>query len=160
MLFQNGDNLHDSRSGGRNLHGRRRSTWGKHKAQAELKDFNDLNIMVEVRNSASGGWHGVYDDEQLQAIDFGVPSGDTDNNDVVEQSLFMEDGLKEIEESLGSFDIGDMPNMDEASDEDLIKAYNDAMALDIEPENPDVEFAMAGLGSGLLDDDGDHRQIT
>jgi hypothetical protein len=28
--------------------------------------------MVEVRNSASGGWHGIYDDEQLQVIDFGI----------------------------------------------------------------------------------------
>ena len=37
--------------------------------------------------------------------------------------------------------------MDEMSDEDLIHAYNDVMALDIEPESADVKFAMKGLGS-------------
>ena len=110
-------------------------------------DFGDLNIMVEVRNSASGGWHGVYDDDQLQAIDFGVSTSGSDKGDVVEQSLFMEDGLQEIEESLSQYDIGDMPHMDDVSDEDLIKAYNDAMAIDIEPENPEVEFVMQGGGS-------------
>ncbi|EJK50127.1 hypothetical protein THAOC_30935, partial [Thalassiosira oceanica] len=103
-----------------------------------------------VRNSASGGWHGVYDDEQLQAIDFGVPTGGGGGEvNVVEQSLFMEEsGLQEIEESLGQYQIGEM---DDVSDEDLIKAYEDAMALDIEPESPDVEFAMAGLGSDQVD---------
>ena len=147
-------NLHDSRRGeSSSLPGRRRSLFAPRNSATTgiQKDFDDLNIMVEVRNSASGGWHGVYDDEQLQAIDFGVPSG-SGSDDVVEQSLFMEDGLKEIEESMGSYEIGDM---DDVSDEDLIKAYNDAMAQDIEPESPDVEFAMAGLGSGPMLDDVD-----
>ncbi|KAK1749078.1 hypothetical protein QTG54_001017, partial [Skeletonema marinoi] len=116
--------------------------------------MQDLNVMVEVRNSASGGWHGVYDDEQLQVIDFGMSTGYKDN--VVEQSLFMEDDLKEIEEaSIDHYEIGDI---EDVSDEDLIKAYNDAMAVDIEPENPDLDFTMAGLGSQpVLDED---HQIT
>jgi hypothetical protein len=151
--------------------GRRRSTWMNRRSSSNMEDFNafnDLNIMVEVRNSASGGWHGVYDDEQLQAIDFGTPSssglaGDDDTQDVVEQSLFMEDGLKEIEDGLENYEIGEM---DDVSDEDLIKAYNDAMALDIEPENPDIEFAMAGIGSGGIYDEAginihdEDKQIT
>ncbi|KAL7550927.1 hypothetical protein ACHAWF_018117 [Thalassiosira exigua] len=146
------------------LPGRRRSAWA-HNGNDFTRDLDDLNIMVEVRNSASGGWHGVYDDEQLQAIDFGVPSatnrghssdeGVDGHQDVVEQSLFMEDGLKEIEDEMGHYEIGDM---DDVSDEDLIKAYNDAMALDIEPENPDVEFAMQGLGSDPLPEE--HHTIT
>ena len=139
---------------------RRRSTWGMRRQSSALSALQDLNVMVEVRNSASGGWHGIYDDEQLQAIDFGMSTGYKDN--VVEQSLFMEDDLKEIEEasnpsrhnpSLDNFEI--VGDIDDVSDEDLIKAYNDAMAVDIEPENPDVHFAMAGLGSHVLDDD--HR---
>jgi len=151
-------NLHDGQRGGSsNLQARRRSTWGLHRQSSAMDDFNNLNIMVEVRNSASGGWHGVYDDEQLQAIDFGVPSGSSgDKDDVVEQSLFMEDGLKEIEDSLDNYEIGDM---DDVSDEDLIKAYNDAMALDIEPESPDEEFAMQGIGSAPILPD-DERDIT
>ena len=55
--------------------------------------------------------------------------------------------IEEIEESLSQYDIGDLPHMDDVSDEDLIKAYNDAMAIDIEPENPEVEFVMQGGGS-------------
>jgi hypothetical protein len=133
---------------------RRRSTWGMRRQGSALSALQDLNVMVEVRNSASGGWHGIYDDEQLQVIDFGMSTGYKDN--VVEQSLFMEDDLKEIEEAsnhnptLDSYEIGDL---EDVSDEDLIKAYNDAMAVDIEPENPEVQFAMASLGSHVLDDD-------
>ncbi|KAL7527316.1 hypothetical protein ACHAXR_005607 [Thalassiosira sp. AJA248-18] len=151
------DNLHGSRRGSAASQSRRLSGWGMHrKPKSAMNDFGDLNIMVEVRNSASGGWHGVYDDEQLQAIDFGVPTG-TDKDDVVEQSLFMEDGLKEIEDSLQNYEIGDM---DDVSDEDLIRAYNDAMALDIEPENPDVEFAMQGIGSDEMQLDPDRHEIS
>jgi hypothetical protein len=120
-----------------------------------MKEFtNDLNMAVEVRNSASGGWHGTYGEEQLQSIDFGTPSGEKD--DVVQQSLFMDDALEEIEESSSKYVIGEM---DDVSDEDLIKAYNDAMAVEIEPENPDVEFAMQGVGSiPVLDKD--HHNFT
>ncbi len=129
---------------------RRRSTWGMKRQSSALSALQDLNVMVEVRNSASGGWHGIYDDEQLQVIDFGMSTGYKDN--VVEQSLFMEDDLKEIEEaSIDHYEIGDI---EDVSDEDLIKAYNDAMAVDIEPENPDLDFTMAGLGSQpVLDED-------
>mmetsp|Transcript_18500 Transcript_18500/g.26282 ORF Transcript_18500/g.26282 Transcript_18500/m.26282 type:complete len:1165 (-) Transcript_18500:84-3578(-) len=130
---------------------RRRSTWGMKRKGDALSALQDLNVMVEVRNSASGGWHGVYDDDQLQVIDFGMSTGYRDN--VVEQSLFMEDDLKEIEEasSIDHYEIGDI---EDVSDEDLIKAYNDAMAVDIEPENPDLDFTMAGLGSQpVLDED-------
>jgi len=164
LMDADSNNLHGGLGGRRSSTSRRsppKKMWGLNNGRSRVKkeDFNDLNIMVEVRNSASGGWHGVYDDEQLQAIDFGVHSGDAD--DVVEQSLFMEEGLQEIEESLGQYEIGDMA-MDDVSDEDLIKAYNDAMAIEIEPENPDVEFAMAGIGSHPNDDNEerpDHRRL-
>jgi hypothetical protein len=156
-LMDSSNNLRGRRQSS-SLQGRRSSAWGFNRGHSVAKeDFGDLNIMVEVRNSASGGWHGVYDDEQLQAIDFGVPSADKE--DVVEQSLFMDGDLQEVEDSLSQYEIGGID--DDLTDEDLIKAYNDAMALDIEPENPDVEFAMQGLGSApILDDEGDHRQFT
>jgi hypothetical protein len=35
----------------------------------------------------------------------------------------------------------------DVSDEDLIKAYNEAMAVEVEPDNADVDFAMSGVGS-------------
>jgi hypothetical protein len=53
------------------------------------------------------------------------------------------DEVKEIEDS--AYVIGEMDN--DVSDEELIKAYNEAMAVEIEPESPDVEFAMSGVGS-------------
>ena len=37
--------------------------------------------------------------------------------------------------------------MDEMSEEDLIQAYNDAMALNIKPESADVKFTLQGLKS-------------
>ena len=130
-LMGSGGNLHNQRE--TNLQARRRSTWGlrnkrnkrSSSSSSGLPGIGEMNVMVEVRNSASGGWHGIYDDEQLQAIDFGVPTGG--EVDVVEQSLFMEEsGLQEIEESLGQYQIGEM---DDVSDEDLIKAYEEAMAI-------------------------------
>jgi hypothetical protein len=134
---------------------RKSSAWKANRDKTQMKEFtNDLNMAVEVRNSASGGWHGTYGEEQLQSIDFGTPSGEKD--DVVQQSLFMDDALEEIEESSSKYVIGEM---DDVSDEDLIKAYNDAMAVEIEPENPDVEFAMQGVGSiPVLDKD--HHNFT
>lgn len=72
-----------------------------------------------------------------RTAEFGAPIGD---DGIVEQSLFMENEVTEIE---NNYVIGDL---DDVSDEELLKAYNDAMAVEIEPENPDVEFAMSGLG--------------
>lgn len=120
-------------------------------------------MTVEVRNSACGGWHGVYDDEAIQHIDFlGASKGDQD--DVIEQSLFMEDGVKALEEIENSvhntYSIGDDNDDDdeEVTDEDLIQAYNEAMAMDIEPESEAVaaltkSFNMPNLGS-------EHHEIT
>lgn len=138
-----------------NLQRNRRSTRKSNRDKTQMNEFtNDLNMAVEVRNSASGGWHGIYGEEQLQSIDFGTPSGDKD--DVVQQSLFMDDALEEIEDSSSKYVIGEM---DDVSDEDLIKAYNDAMAVEIEPESPDVEFAMQGVGSiPVLEKD--HHKFT
>ena len=132
-----------------------RSSWRANRDKTQMNEFtNDLNMAVEVRNSASGGWHGIYGEEQLQSLDFGTPGGDKD--DVVQRSLFMDDTLEEIEESSSKYVIGEM---DDVSDEDLIKAYNDAMAVEIEPESPDVEFAMQGIGSiPVLDKD--HHKFT
>jgi hypothetical protein len=162
---------------------RRKSTWGIRSKSSTMDNFRNLNVTIglEVRNSASGGWHGVYDDEQLQAINFGAPDKNEEggagfvnvrNSDSggwhgiysTDDELLSQDnigvvapdgssdiggegldGLKEIEDGLLNYEIGDMD--EDVSDEDLIKAYNDAMALDIEPESEDVEFAMQGIGS-------------
>ena len=52
---------------------------------------------VEVRNSKSGGWQVDLDDDAIQQIDFGS-SRTGGQDDVIEQSLFMEDGLQALEE--------------------------------------------------------------
>lgn len=64
-------------------------------------------------------------EEQLEYIDDGV------------SSLYAKDTLAAGEQTSSNFD----------TDEDLIKAYDAAMAIDIEPENPDVERAMSGSGT-------------
>jgi hypothetical protein len=145
-VIHNTTNLHGSRrqSSG-NVHVPQKSAWRHHNALNPMRNFNP-DVKVEVRNSASGGWHGVYDEDNLQSVDFGVPGANNDG--IVEQSLFMEDEVREIENNLDNYVIGEMDN--DASDEDLIKAYNDAMAVEIEPESPDVEFAMSGVGSSEL----------
>merc|ERR1712194_424332 len=124
---------------------RRKSTWGIRSKSSTMDNFRNLNVTigVKVRNSASGGWHGIYstDDELLSQDNIGVVAPDG-SRDIGGEGL---DGLKEIEDGLLNYEIGDMD--EDVSDEDLIKAYNDAMALDIEPESEDVEFAMQGIGS-------------
>jgi hypothetical protein len=116
---------------------------------------------VEVRNSASGGWHGIYDDEAIQQIDFGTSRGGY-HDDVIEQSLFMEDGLQaleEIEKSVhNNYSIGDDDDEEEVTDEDLIQAYNEAMAIDIEPESEAVAALTRGLNMPNLGSD--HHEIT
>ena len=127
-----------------------------------LNQFEDMNIMVEVRNSASGGWHGVYDDDAIQQIDFlGGPRSASENNDITEQSLFMEDGLQALEEIENSvhnnYSIGDDDEDEEVTDEDLIQAYNEAMAIDIEPESEAVAALTQGLNMPNIGSD--HHEI-
>ncbi|KAL3805431.1 hypothetical protein ACHAW5_009437 [Stephanodiscus triporus] len=137
-VIGNSTNLHEvRRQSGDNVPPR--SAWRRHHANNPMKDF-DPDIKVEVRNSASGGWHGAYDNEHVSSIDFGVPG-----DDIAEKSLFMEDDVQQIEDSLENYVIGETNN--DVSDEELIKAYNEAMAVEIEPESPEVEFAMSGVGS-------------
>jgi DNA-binding protein YbaB len=64
----------------------------------------------------------------------------------------MEDGLQALEEieksAHNNFSIsgeGDDDDDEEVTDEDLIQAYNEAMAIDIEPESE----AVAALTKGL-----------
>jgi hypothetical protein len=142
-VIGNSTNLHEvRRQSGDNVPPR--SAWRRHNSNNPMKNF-DPDIKVEVRNSASGGWHGAYDNEHVSSIDFGVPG-----DDIAEQSLFMEDDVQQIEDSLENYVIGDTNN--DQSDEDLIKAYNEAMAVEIEPESPEVEFAMSGVSSGESSD--------
>merc|ERR1712238_123427 len=76
-------NLHGYGHRSENRQTRRRSTWGVRRRSSTMDDFRDLNVTigVEVRNSASGGWHGVYDDDQLQAISFEAPGGSEGGGD-------------------------------------------------------------------------------
>ena len=107
---------------------------------------------MEVRASASGGWHGVYDlpeDESGGTIDFG-PSA---VGNVPHQSLFdMEDGLQEIENSEHHISIDDF----DVSEQDLIDAYNDHIEEDYDFDQPDTEddrqFSMPSMGSTAVDD--------
>jgi hypothetical protein len=143
-VISNIANLHGSWRGSENVP--QRSAWRHHHANNYMKNLNP-NIKVEVRNSASGGWHGVYDKDHMQSIEFSTPRGS--NGNIVQESLFM-DEVKEIKDSV--YLIGEMDN--NVSDEDLIKAYNEAMAVEIEPENSDVEFTMSGVGSKAVSGSG------
>lgn len=62
--------------GSPNHPGRRWGTWGVRSCRTSTVDDSrklNLSIEVEVRNSATGGWNGVYDDKQLPAINFNAP---------------------------------------------------------------------------------------
>jgi len=82
----------------------------------------------------------VYDDDAIQHVDFGQ-TRDGGQGDVIESSLFMEDNVQDLENIENSvhntYVIGD-EDEDEVTDEDLIQAYNEAMAIDIEPESEAV----------------------
>merc|ERR1711957_397251 len=143
----NSGNLHSygNRSGNRQT---RRSSWGVRPWSSTMDNFRNLNVSigVEVRNSASGGWHGTYDDDQLQAIKFDAPlnkeggeegmvnvrnsaSGgwhgvyDRDDDLLSQDNIGVvsPDGLREIEDGLDNY-----------MDEDV---------------SDDVEFMMEGIGS-------------
>jgi hypothetical protein len=129
--------------------GRLPITWGTH---GDLDD-DAPTMMVEVRNSTTGGWHGFYGEDQLQSIDFGsIHSGEQKDDYHERQSLIIDGGLEEIEST--NYGIGDLDVM---SDEDLVKAYHDAMAIDVESED-EVDFAMQGVGSPLAEKE--HHEIT
>ncbi len=110
-------------------------------------DDNAPTIMVEVRKSTTGGWHGFYGEDQLQSIDFS-----TTDSVHEEASPLCDGGLEEIEST--TYSIGDL---DHLSDEDLVKAYHDAMAVDVESED-EVDFAMQGVGSPHSNED--RHEIT
>ena len=114
-------------------------------------DDDAPTIMVEVRKSATGGWHGFYGEDQLQSVDFSTTS---EFKDITreEASPLYDGGLEEIEST--NYNIGEL---DHLSDEDLVKAYHDAMAVDVESED-EVDFAMQGIGSPHSDKD--HHEIT
>ncbi len=73
-------------------------------------------------------------EQQLESIDSGVSLSKEPPS-----SLFM--GI--------SSPAGEQTSSDFDTDEDLIRAYEAAMALDIEPENPDVERAMSGVTGSM-----------
>ncbi|KAL3763272.1 hypothetical protein ACHAWU_008975 [Discostella pseudostelligera] len=104
-------------------------------------------MMVEVRNSTTGGWHGFYGEDQLQSIDFGRSSSEEQQDNVrrEEEALLADGGLEEIEST--NYAIGEL---DHLSDEDLVKAYHEAMAVDVESED-EMDIAMQGVGSPSSD---------
>jgi hypothetical protein len=106
-------------------------------------------MMVEVRNSTTGGWHGFYGEDQLQSIDFGRSSSEEQQDNVrrEEEALLVDGGLEEIEST--NYAIGEL---DHLSDEDLVKAYHEAMAVDVESED-EIDIAMQGVGSPSSDKD-------
>jgi len=136
--------------------------------------------MPLVRKTDSGGWKGTYSEEQMQSFDLQIsPFRDINDGDETplrhstpnfpvestEQQLeSIDSGVSLHNEPPSSLfsDIrspaGEQTSSDFDTDEDLIRAYEAAMAVDIEPENPDVEramsggtgsMAMSGIGSGL-----------
>merc|ERR1711957_277425 len=121
---------------------------GKRRRASISDQFDDVNLPLEVRNSASGGWHCVYDVDQIDFRALGHASnhgedGATSQDDV-ESALFMADELEEIESGVRNYSG---TNLDDQSDEDLIRAYNEALALEVEPESEAVNFVMQSFGS-------------
>ena len=126
-----------------------RRIWGRLVQPFKAGEIARMDVAIEVCHSPSGAWHGLYD---VEHIDFPTPShsGDDDRGDEAAHGSsvvhfhFVQDKLQESEGGLKKYAVD---NMDEMSGENLVQAYNDAMALDIKPESVDVEFVMQGLGS-------------
>jgi hypothetical protein len=144
----------------------------------ELASQVDPNMMPLVRQTDSGGWKGTYSEEQMQSFQISpfrdindgdeTPLGHSTPNFPVEST---EQQLESIESGVSLHNeppsslfrsinspAGEQTSSDFDTDDDLIRAYEAAMAVDIEPENPDVEramsggtgsMAMSGIGSGL-----------
>ena len=137
----------------------------------ELASQVEPNMMPLVRRTDSGGWKGTYSEEQMQSIELQI-NPFRDINDGNETPLAhstpifpaetTEEQLESIDSGISMYNeppsslfrgisspAGEQTSSDFDTDEDLIMAYEAAMALDIEPENPDVERAMSG-GTGSI----------
>lgn len=115
--------------------------------------------MPQVRRSPSGGWQGTFSEEQMQSIKdnnttapppgtFLYPAGYAEfpTESMEEQLEYIDDGVSSLY-AKDTLAAGEQTSSNFDTDEDLIKAYDAAMAIDIEPENPDVERAMSGSGT-------------
>ncbi|KAL3796404.1 hypothetical protein HJC23_004201 [Cyclotella cryptica] len=133
---------------------RQRSKGLHRKANGEdvLSSFEDMNLMVEVKNSAAGGWNCVLDQDSLEHFDFTSVSA---NSAEATNPGSLQD-LEEIEKSVDN--VRRDAAREEASDEDLVNAYKEAMAMDEEPES-EVTAALTRkynpLASGEAENDAD-----
>lgn len=100
---------------------------------------------MEVKNSAAGGWNCLLDQDSLEQFDFtSVPASSAQ---AVNPGSLQD--LEEIEKSLEN--VGRETDQEEATDEELVRAYREAMAMDEEPQNEVTaalikKYDMPGLG--------------
>lgn len=113
---------------------------------SDLSSQVEPHMMPQVIQSDYGGWQGTYTEEQLRSVQDVESRGDSkfsigdveppppeiffNTNSPATASNNTEDDLRLIEGT--------------NTDEELMRAYEAAMAVDIEPEDPHVEALMSG----------------
>ena len=107
---------------------------------------------MEVKNSAAGGWNCLLDQDSLEQFDFkSVPASSVP---AVNPGSLQD--LEDIEKSLEI--VKRETDQEEVTDEELVKAYKEAMAMDEEPESEATaaltrKYDMPGLGETKNDAD-------
>jgi hypothetical protein len=118
------------------------------------------HMMPQVVRSEHGGWQGTYTDEQMRNVDveshveslrqFSID--DNNNNPPPEVFMDVSNTTTPGSSSTYSDTANDLLMIDHAdsTDEALMRAYEDAMNVDIEPEDPSVMALLTGDSPGTM----------
>jgi hypothetical protein len=87
---------------------------------------------VNIENTKGGGWNCTFDKDAIEELALRSPSV----NSVENATPGSQQELEEIERSVHTASK-------EKTDEDLVQAFNEAMAVDIEPESEEAAAAAA-----------------
>lgn len=121
----------------------------------ELASQVEPHMMPQVIRSEYGGWQGTYTDEQMSNVDVeshfeSLRQFSIDDNNNPPPEVFMD--VSNTPGSNYSDTANDLRMIEHAdsTDEALMRAYEDAMNVDIEPEDPSVMALLKGDSPGTM----------
>ena len=112
-------------------------------------------MMPQVIRSEYGGWQGTYTDEQMSNVDVeshvkSLRQFSIDDNNNPPPEVFMDVGSTPGSNYSDTANDLRMIEHADSTDEALMRAYEEAMNVDIEPEDPNVEALMTGNSPGAM----------
>ena len=112
-------------------------------------------MMPQVTRSEYGGWQGTYTDEQMSNVDVeshveSLRQFSIDDNNNPPPEVFMDVGSTPGSNYSDTANDLRMIEHADSTDEALMRAYEEAMNVDIEPEDPNVEALMTGNSPGAM----------